>query len=312
MDDHRKPLEYDRTIQPAVTRRQFRLLLVLMLIQVVMTAQSTYLPGVVGWLKAQWADHQAAVAKRAEAARVAGLEQQCRAFTRPAEMVVWEEDPALAAPLLAQGGYQPVKAYDLTSSPAGALIPPGVCATAPAALDDVLRPTLPPSDAGLVFVHGLHSARGTERLVVVWATGRIDLPDAMKNSSPPTRDPIDGQLSKVHGLVATALRLSSEPPSVNASTELWLRPFGQPIDVPVRWLPPSAPGQPTTLHVKQVETFRVYAGQLDPADPAHFTIDYALDGNRATVDAYLSDDGSLRLTPRQGMVSGGMWFPHAK
>jgi hypothetical protein len=41
---------------------------------------------------------------------------------------------------------------------------------------------------------------------------------------------------------------------------------------------------------------RLYAGQIDPADPSHFTIGYWLDGQSGTIDGRMRDTGlSLRL-----------------
>ena len=42
---------------------------------------------------------------------------------------------------------------------------------------------------------------------------------------------------------------------------------------------------------------KLYAGRPDPADPSHFTIDYEIDGRRATVDGWLRDDDAVDLTP---------------
>ena len=314
MDETRKPLEYDRSIKPAVTRGQFRLLLLLMLVQVVMTAQSTYAPNVMQWVRARWAEHQALVARAAQEKRVAAMEQQAGVFAQPADTVVWEEDPVLAAPLLANG-HQPVRVFDLTSSPAATLIPAGAHLPVPPALVDLLLNVGPGYDDGLVFLHLRHSPHGTERLVTVWATGRLDLSSSITNVMPPTREPIEGSIAKVHGLMAMARPLSSAPATavvrMPQSVALWLRPYGQQLDMPVHWLPPDAPEQPTSIRVDWREQFRVYAGQPDPADPSHFTIDYAIDGARSTIDGYL-DNGSLTLTPRQGKVSGGRWYPHAR
>ena len=34
---------------------------------------------------------------------------------------------------------------------------------------------------------------------------------------------------------------------------------------------------------------RLFAGQADPADESHFTIDYEVDGDRGTIDGWLRD-----------------------
>ena len=48
--------------------------------------------------------------------------------------------------------------------------------------------------------------------------------------------------------------------------------------------------------------FRIYAGQADPADPAHFTIDYERDGGRSTIDGYLREDDRVEFVPRSGAI----------
>lgn len=311
----KQPLEYDRTIQPAVTRGQFRLLLLLVLIQIVMTAQSTYAPGVAKWVESAWASRQAARAAEAQRRHVAAIESQCMAFTHPAHQVAWEEDPRLAAALLnGAGTYHALAAFDSLHGPASDLIGTGAALSVPAALREVVLDAAKANDSGLVFLHGRRSGRGTERLVVVWATGRVDMSKEL-NDPPPTDTPVNGSLSKIHGLVAVALELTSgrqqltRSPSVH---ELWLRPYGDAIDMPVHWLPPASPDCPTRMRVDYREQFRVYAGLPDPTDASHLTIDYAIDNVPGTVDAYLDDQGTVRLTPRQGVVAGLRWYPHAK
>jgi hypothetical protein len=50
------------------------------------------------------------------------------------------------------------------------------------------------------------------------------------------------------------------------------------------------PAQPLTL----------YAGQADPADESHFTIDYATRAGRGTIDGWLLADDTVKLQVRSG------------
>ena len=50
--------------------------------------------------------------------------------------------------------------------------------------------------------------------------------------------------------------------------------------------------------VAQDDTLRVYAGQRDPANESHVTIDYVLNGTRHTIDAWLEDEGTLLMESR--------------
>jgi hypothetical protein len=43
---------------------------------------------------------------------------------------------------------------------------------------------------------------------------------------------------------------------------------------------------------------RWYAGQCDPSDGSHFTIDFRLDGNPGVLDGWLRDDDTVRLQVR--------------
>jgi hypothetical protein len=60
------------------------------------------------------------------------------------------------------------------------------------------------------------------------------------------------------------------------------------------------------------KSLRFYAGQADPKDPSHFTIDYDFDGQRGTIDGWLTDDDFLRIRPQAGEVEGGTWYVNGK
>jgi hypothetical protein len=47
------------------------------------------------------------------------------------------------------------------------------------------------------------------------------------------------------------------------------------------------------------EATRIYAGQLDPEDASHFTIDYEARGRRHTIDGWLRDDETVLLEERR-------------
>jgi hypothetical protein len=76
---------------------------------------------------------------------------------------------------------------------------------------------------------------------------------------------------------------------------------GQPQIVDASDLPDAVPPRfgdgspnPPLLHL--------FAGQPDPADESHFTIDYEVDGDRGTIDGWLRDshDGSNRVRVELG------------
>jgi len=53
-----------------------------------------------------------------------------------------------------------------------------------------------------------------------------------------------------------------------------------------------------TARFGRFKTFRIFAGQPDPADSRHFTIRYELDGKSNTIDGWLMPDDTVQLQPR--------------
>ena len=50
--------------------------------------------------------------------------------------------------------------------------------------------------------------------------------------------------------------------------------------------------------------------QPDAADPAHFTFDVAVNGQRTTVDGHVANGGAVTLAPRAGpQPVAGTWEP---
>ncbi len=47
-------------------------------------------------------------------------------------------------------------------------------------------------------------------------------------------------------------------------------------------------------------TLRLFAGQRDPSDPAHFTLAYELEGQKGTIDGWLQNDKHVNLQIRDG------------
>jgi hypothetical protein len=58
---------------------------------------------------------------------------------------------------------------------------------------------------------------------------------------------------------------------------------------------------------------RFFAGQPDPTDASHFTVDYQRSNSRATLDGYLNDDDSITLKIHQGSLTDArppvVWDP---
>jgi hypothetical protein len=317
MADRSKPELQYQAAPSLATRGRFRLLLLLMLIQVVMIAQSTYAPGFVAWMKNAWAEHQQAVAHRAQVKKNQADQQQCLAYAQPPEKVVWEEDPDRAAKLLAAGGYQPIVPTGQPSDFFSDAVPPGVSAHFPTMLPESIPAGLRLSGlAGntIVFMHGRRAVGQAERLVAVGIHADIR---ATETGAPyKTTDTFDGFVWKWQTITAGSFATDSEDgtPAPNGSytTTLRLQPDSDGAQLPAHWAAATQPGSPGQLTIQYSDQLRLYAGQADPADASHFTIAYDLDGHPGTIDGWLKPDGSVVLKPQVGKVANGVWYPHAK
>jgi hypothetical protein len=73
------------------------------------------------------------------------------------------------------------------------------------------------------------------------------------------------------------------------------------------------PGSRVQFIGAQDDVITIYAGQCDPNDPAHFTIDLTVNGVRGTIDGGINNDGRVWLDPRGGKrwIRGapGDWTP---
>lgn len=318
MPDETKPPPLQYQIAPSpVTRGQFRLLLFLLLIQVVVSVQSAYAPGFVGWVKQRWAEHEQAAAHRAQVRQNFAAMRQCLAHMEPAGKVVWDEDPDRAAALLGGTGYEPITAYATNL--------PGVVANAIpriAAAADVRAISVPnlgdlsrqaSSNHALAFLHGRRVPGGPERLVVVSIGAMVQAtPDqgAMDPDGPTTV-----HVYKAQSFVAQSFGFSPDGEAVGDGAprcDLAIEDSSSGVAMPAHWSPPASPGEPGTLRVDYRDQLRVFAGQPDPADASHFTIPYDLDGRPGILDGWLKPDGSVQLEPRAGKRVNVIWYPHAK
>jgi hypothetical protein len=316
MPDESKPPPLQYQIAPSpVTRGQFRLLLLLLLIQVVVTMQSAYAPGFVTWAKARWAEHQRAVAHRAQVRQHFATMGRCLAYAEPAGRVVWDEDPDRAAGLLAAAGYAPIP-IEGTNAPPFVLnaMRPGAFATPP--------PFVPEAAVGmfhnrsgraLLFMHGRRAAAGgPERLVVVTVGAWV----AMAADNKSVGESFDFGLFKIQGFAAQSFAWSADGEATwdgpGQGRELAIEDATSGVEMHGHWLPAPSPGEPGNLRLDYRNQLRVFAGQADPADASHFTVAYDLDGRPGVIDGWLKPEGSVQLEPRMGKRVNAIWYPHAK
>ena len=332
--DPKGPLPYENASAQGVSRRQFRWLFALVVLNLLLTLQGNFAPGVSTFFKQRWAQYQAERAQAAAVAQAKALEQQALTWREPPDKVVWDEDLDTAAKRLAGQGYYPTKVEGLDYRQLLANWPRGAAAASPAFVDPVWaglstyrhrfpwlsgEETIDRDQHALVFVHGLKTPSGETRLVFVHVEGQLTL----RGPGPgEPRNPPDGQVQpgqSLRGRAEKRLRLvahqclpggGAKPITLvnNGRSMLLIHPAGQGLQFPWTWTPPGT-GQAERFRIESPQAFRFYAGQPDPADPSHFTIDYDLNGKRGTLDGRLKPNGRLEFTASGGRVVGNRWYP---
>jgi hypothetical protein len=374
------PIEYE---QPPVAsayaiRRGFRLLILITLVNTVLLALNVGNGAGFQFVQKHWTQwRQARLAEKQRLQRVAqqrqleqkwvAIQQQCAAYAAPAGQVVYEEDPARAAGLLAKpdGGYErlpgygPAGGFGNVRNSASAAPPPrwqpparaklpapyaaglrelfGYSATVPSITSTRgggssfsagfggggAGQTFRATDGAVLFMHGRIAPNVGSRLVVVRLatshlfsdstdTGRsgarsapAQRSSATQRSSPsssvaPTEPAHVYTLAVERVLVADAWALTAvgswSPPALQTNYLPLLLPDATRREV-LRLREPVAEADIPPVPVGNA--MRFFAGQADPNDESHFTIDYELDGRPGTIDGYLWDAGVV-LTPRVG------------
>jgi hypothetical protein len=171
----KQPLSYERPPASPIPRWQFRLLFLLVLINLAVTLQLAYAPGITTAFKQWWEEQKATRQMQA-------LQRQAWNRTEPAGKIAWDENPETAAKLLAGPGYKTVQVPRSVAInfPALSNWPRSAGAEPPAVAGQLIR-NFPISqnrvipsreDFGFVFLHGLKSPAGEERLVYVIVEGQ--------------------------------------------------------------------------------------------------------------------------------------------
>jgi len=207
-------------------------------------------------------------------ARLLYWQRQCLRYTAPANQIVYEEDPVNAAKLMATDAqYAPYPLKRRTQSESFTAAPVNAAAYVPAcwarfesASNPLVSLQLGRAYGAIVFLHERVAPSGHRRLVSVRYFPDIDTFVAAF---------INGYNYSTETITAATLR-SPPTPAMRAYA----------IDV--------LSGYPR--HPPMV---RMYAGQIDPNDPSHFTIRYEMWGQTDTLDGRLDDNDDVTLTPRK-------------
>ena len=191
-------------------------------------------------------------------------QRQCMTHEAPPVQIVYEEDPGAASGLVSRGSGSGWAFYKTgyASSAAAAYVPPYWAKYA-------ARLTPPAATAGAtVFLHELRAPGGRSFLVALQFVPR-------RTPGSFTTHIINGFNCSVEVIEPAGLR---SPP----------RPVRFPIALSV---PSSNPSKPPNV--------RVFAGQVDEADPSHFTVRYEMWGQADTLDGWIDDRGMVTLSQRQ-------------
>ena len=129
---------------------------------------------------------------------------------------------------------------------------------------------LPPPVWSSIFIHGRRAAGGPERLVIVSAADQLIRRVADSAAPPAGRPVLHARVVRPATWAAGEAELSSRAVSVGPLSAV---PYGG---------------------------LRFYAGQPDPMDLSHFTIDYDTPDGVGTLDGYLMPDDSVTIEARDG------------
>jgi hypothetical protein len=206
-------------------------------------------------------------------ARFLQLQRRCLSYAPPPGQVVYDDDPEQVATLLSDAAYAASHPAALKGVSAAVYDNPLFRNYLQRSSSHPFRPAGP-----AVFMHRRTSPAGNERLVVVQFSA-----------------------AAAPGAAVTT------PPAGTPLRRFVFRPYPEsPATLTRRGAPvlSNFPGDPSGLDLLAApgDRTRVLAGQPDPADPSHFTIDYVHNGVAGTIDGWLNDDDTVTLAPRVGQV----------
>ena len=294
-------LEYER---PAgITRRGFRLLLLLTFINTILHGANLMGPQTwasirgtyVSWKNARAAAATSAKNRQAQQA----LRQTARTFRFPDGYVAYTEVPAEALGYVAQG----MRFYPI---PTNGDAPPQWQAPVMAYQHPALRGAERLAHDGQLFVHERTSPDGRPMFVVVAFGGSYEFRNEIGTGRSNGSDEVRYRLSKRRELQAIALvpdkDSNDDELKVVGQYQLSLvLPDTQSTEI-ARATRPSGAERPSATQpvtIRPGNQLRLFGGSPDPADASHFTIPYELDGTPGVIDGWLGND-SLVLRTRQG------------
>jgi hypothetical protein len=311
-------LQYD-TRPPGITRRQMSYFLLLLTINTMLFAGFICLPTVSPMVKDWWADYQ----KRREqnkqaAAKSAKLQAalaDCLAYSVPPDTLIYAEGADDAAKMLtADGRARSLPSEPPLVSPEGGRYsgnatrqllvntvwqPPVRRPRADAlvnwlaAVSDSMRGAVP-AETATVFLGEMKTPGGQRRLVCVSLA--VDQKIIQFEGREGPHRAYRYELETRRMLSASVFNPQKPGLPVQTAMVVYQTPEQRTPIPPAPADPSSAPGRT----IRPGQPWRIFAGQIDPADPSHLTIKYEIDGRAGVIDGRLNDGDRLMLTPRVG------------
>ncbi|MEA2708481.1 MAG: hypothetical protein QOF78_1082 [Phycisphaerales bacterium] len=240
------------------------------------------------------AQAQAEVQKQIEESRKRANEARLRELLvnrLGPQKVVYEEEPVAARKYFGQGVCNHQTARRDISMPFFSAFEPPVYRT-----DGFWDNNNSDERDALLFSHQLTSKSGNVRLVMLEMEVKLD---GTKLSQDEYKVAINRKLKY---RICEPKLLVNTPNVIRHGTSLTIAQDGDKNVIPIKWV------EGTLRSARPTENnLRFFAGQPDPQDPSHFTIDYEVGGVKSTIDGWLTDDDFLRILPRGGAVDHGNW-----
>ena len=278
-----------------VTRRQWRTLVALTLLNTVLLGWFVIGPQSTHFIQSQWQRYQTRRAEKATMQRMLADQQTCLDYVMPAGLIIFEQRPEEAQKLVADGAaYEPVIIQcDFAASwPAPAIYSrrPVCWGRYEQAIADTgsifggLRPIWIES---LVFLGRRTTPGGEPRLIAVGVKPSVSL---VRRDSAPT---VTKMVSSLHFVAYSFLPASSgHPPEPLDKLEFELK-------LPEAEL--STVDGTTLLTTKTPAFVTLLAGQADANHLSRFTLPILINGTPDAIDGWANDEGAL-LKPRRGSL----------
>jgi hypothetical protein len=312
-------LQYD-TRPSGISRRQMSYFLLLLTVNTLLFAGFICMPHVSPMFKDWWADYQKRRDQEkqtaAAAAKVQAALKDCLAYSAPADQVVYAESPVHVTKLLTAVGRTrslPAEPRMTAANGTGYSIsesrsllantqwqPPAMLQRADAftnwlATQPEKVRRMFANDSATVFLGEMKTPAGQRRLVYV----SLDAEQSILFYNPQADQRISRYDLETRRMIRVAV---FDPVKAGAPVQTALVVHERPEDkTPIPPLPEDA-AKETARTVRLKVAWRVFAGQLDPADASRLIIRYDIDGKPGVIDGRLNDGDRLMLLPRAGKL----------